>query len=318
MQRFAIQAGLILLSLLLHIWAVGGVVAVNFALVFLGFISADDGQTETELVIVPIELVELGELNNIAPVISPPEEEPEDEAPIDEPEDELLPEEEVVPEDPVDETLPEDEIEQTNPDSAPEEIAPEDVVPDLDAEPEPEPETEPEDERPEPEPKDEPAVQQPQDDLGDLLNDFENTFQSERETRKAEPKPRAQPRVLPENNTPKPQTPRRGAGERTGNTARLEALLYNYVQPCWQGVDDLPNPNRLNIRMRAELDENGNLVDLRLVEPARRPIGRDPMGIAIDRGLRAVRKCAPYKLPRDDYSEWRDIRINLGPAFEPN
>ncbi|MEM1036604.1 MAG: cell envelope integrity protein TolA [Pseudomonadota bacterium] len=322
MQRFAIQAGLALLSLLLHIWVVGGVWAVNFTLVFLGLITPMEEREQTELIVVPIELVDLGEINNIAPVITPPEEEPEDDEVIDPEEEELPPEEEeVIPEDSVDETLPEDEIEQTNPDSAPEEAVEEDVVPDLDAEPVTETEEEDSEPEPEPEPKEEPPVQrQTRDPLAGFLDDADSTFQSERQTRKRTPEPqtRTPPKPLLEDTRPKPQTPRRGAGERTANTARLEALLYNYVKPCWNGVDDLPNPSRLNIRMRAELDDNGNIIDLRLVEPARRPIGRDPMGIAVDRGLRAVRKCAPYKLPRDDYSEWRDIRINLGPAFEPN
>ncbi|MEO1642869.1 MAG: hypothetical protein AAFR74_05990, partial [Pseudomonadota bacterium] len=151
MQRYAIQAGLILLSLILHAAMIGGGVGLNRALIYFGFMSETDKQVETELVIVPIELVELGEINNIAAVIAPPEEEPEAEDAVPEPEEELPPEEEEeVPEDPVDETLPEDEIEQTNPDSAPEEVIEEDVVPDLDADPTPK--TEEEEAEPEPEP----------------------------------------------------------------------------------------------------------------------------------------------------------------------
>ncbi|MEM7493734.1 MAG: cell envelope integrity protein TolA [Pseudomonadota bacterium] len=319
MMRFGIQAGLISLSLLLHIWAIGGIWAINFTLVFLGLISPDAQREQSELVIVPIELVDLGEINNIAPIITRPEDpEPEvDEVPVEPEED--PPVEETLPEDPVDETLPEDDIEQTNPEAVAQEAIEEDVVPNLDAEPEPE--VAEEDVDPGPKPRETQAVQRAQiDPLAGFLADAESTFQSERETRKRTPEPRPEPKSEPllANNRPKPQTLRRGAGERTANTARLEALLYSYVEPCWSGVDDLPNPSQLNIRMRADLDETGNIINLRLVEPARRPIGRDPMGIAIDRGLRAVRKCAPYKLPRDDYSEWREIRINLGPAFEPS
>jgi len=279
------------------------------------YVSNTEGR-ESELVIVPIELIELGEINNIVPVIEPePETPPEDEEPAAEEEEAPEPEnEEPLPEEDVDETLPEDEIEQTQESAPPEETEPEDVVPDLT----PDPVTEPEDEEPEPEPEPKAPVQRQNSDFDDFLNQADSTFQSERETRRKRPEPKPQPKPLLEDTPPQPQTPRHGAGERTASTARLEALLYSYVRPCWTGVDDLPNPENLNVRMSAELDENGNLNNLRLVEPARRPVGRQPMGIAVDRALRAVRKCAPYKLPRDDYSEWRDIKINLGPAFAPD
>ncbi|MEL7231017.1 MAG: hypothetical protein AAGJ85_00730, partial [Pseudomonadota bacterium] len=180
MQRYAIQAGLILLSLILHAAMIGGGVGLNRALIYFGLLSDTEEQFETELVIVPIELVDLGEINNIAPVIVPPEEEPEDEDAIPEQEDELSPEEEeIIPEDPVDETLPEDEIEQTNPDSAPEEVIEDDVVPDLDAEPARK--VEEEEPEPEPEPREEPVVrrQEPVDPLAGLLDDAASTFESE-------------------------------------------------------------------------------------------------------------------------------------------
>ncbi|MEM9937489.1 MAG: hypothetical protein AAF768_01455 [Pseudomonadota bacterium] len=263
--------------------------------------------TDEEYVIIPVELVDLGEITNIAP-IREPDPEPEEEIAPEDPEEE--PEEELPPEDPepVDDTLPEDEIETASADTPPEEVTPEDVAPDLEAEPE-----EAEDETPEPE-KPAPPVQRANP-LDDFLNDADNTFQSERQTRKKEePKPVQTRSVL--SDKPAPQETRDGAGERSGNTARLEALLYNYIQPCWTGVSDQPNPETLNVRMKAELDRNGNIVDLSLVEPRRRPLGRQPMGVAVDRALRAVRKCAPYSLPAEDFSEWREISINLGPAFE--
>ncbi|MEL8055515.1 MAG: hypothetical protein AAGK66_05125 [Pseudomonadota bacterium] len=320
MQRFAIQAGLALLSLLLHIWVVGGVWAVNFTLVFLGLITPMEEREQTELIIVPIELVDLGEINNIAPVITPPEEEPEDEEVI-EPEEEELPpeEEEVIPEDPVDETLPEDEIEQTNPDSAPEEAVEEDVVPDLDAEPVTETEEEDPEPEPEPEPKKDPPVQrQTRDPFAGFLDDADSTFQSERETRKKTPEPqtRTPPKPLLEDTRPKPQTPRRGAGERTANTARLENLFYNQVEPCTVSVRDQPNWQSLNVSLEVRLRQDGTLDgDPKLIEPARRPIGRSPMGIALQRALTAVRKCQPYRLPEDDFGTWREITLNIGPEY---
>ncbi|MEM6534964.1 MAG: hypothetical protein AAF613_04910 [Pseudomonadota bacterium] len=289
------------------------------AIVSAGYVAwpfvASERYAETELVIVPVDLIELGEVTNISAVRTP-DPEPEVLEPEPEPE-ETPPEEEPEPEpDPVDELLPEDEIE-TARDAAPppEETDPEDVLPDFDAEPE---EPAPKEEEPEPEPKQPaPAVKKPVDPLADFLNSADSTFQSERETRKKQPEPKPEPKRLLEDTPPKPQAERRGAGERSGNTARLEALMYNAVRPCWTGVDDQPDPEKLNVRMSAELDKAGNLIDLRLVEPGRRPLGRSPMGVAVDRALRAVRKCAPYRLPEDEYDEWKYININLGPAFGP-
>ncbi len=265
---------------------------------------------EEELVIVPIELVDLGEITNIAPIRTPePEPEPEEPLPEPEPEPEEPELEEPEP-DSVDETLPEDEID-TSKDTAPEpEPEPEDIAPDLDAEPDPE------EDAPEPEPEDAPVKKQA-DLLDDFLNDADNTFQSERQTRAKQPEPKTPPKRLLEDTPPKQAEQRRGAGERTGNTARLEALMYNAVRPCWVGVDDQPDAEKLNVRMRAELDQDGELKSLELIEPSRRPLGRSPMGIAVDRAMRAVRKCAPYNLPDDEYDLWKDININLGPAFGP-
>ena len=318
MVRFGIQAGLITLSLLLHIWAVGGIWAINFTLVFLGLINPEAQREQSELVIVPIELVDLGEINNIAPIITPPEDpEPEGDETLVEPEEDPPVEEETLPEDLIDETLPEDDIEQTNPEAVAQEAIEEDILPNLDAEPEPELAEEEAD--PEPKPRETQAVQRAQiDPLAGFLADAESTFQSERETRKRAPEPPPEPKPEPllANTRPKPQTPRRGAGERTANTARLENLFYNQVEPCTVSVRDQPNWQSLNVRMEVRLRQDGTLDgDPSLIEPARRPIGRSPMGIAVQRALTAVRKCQPYRLPEDDFATWREITLNVGPAY---
>ncbi len=275
------------------------------------FLATSSRNHDSDAIRIPVELVDIGALNNIAPVLRPepePEEEITPEIPEEEPVEEEIPEEDP---DPVDETLPEDEIETASAQEEPEETEPEEVVPDLDAKPD---ETKKE---PEPEPEEpKPAVRQANP-LDDLLNDADRTFQSERETRKKreEPKPVRQP--LLQDTPPKPQAVRRGAGERTANTARLESLMYNKILPCWDGVDDQPHPDKLNVSMNLKLDRDGDVSDLRLIKPARRPLGNQPMGTAVDRALRAVRKCAPYNLPEEEYAEWRDINVNLGKAFTP-
>ena len=295
-------------SIALH----GAILAVSY--VGWPFLTATRA-TETEMVTIPVELVDIGEFTNIAAVRKPPPEpEVEEEVVPEEPEEEPEVEEPIEEPDPVDETLPEDEIDTASEQKPAEEEAPEDVVPDLDAEVE---EPEPED-KPKPEPEEEKSVVREPDPLDDLLNSADSTFTSERQTRKRQEEPKVEPKPLLQDTPPKPREVRKGAGERTANTARLESLLYNQIYGCWDGIDDQPNPEKLNVRMSIELDQDGNLKGrIKLVEPSREPLGRSPMRVAIERARRAVQKCAPYKLPKQEYAEWKDININLGPAFTP-
>lgn len=261
-----------------------------------------------EFVVVPVELVDVGEVTNVAPVIEPQTEaepEPEPEAPEPEPEEEDAPIEDV----PDERDLPEDDVE-TAQDAAPPEQE-DDILPDFEAETEPEPEKAPE--TPKPEQKKAPNPKEKANPLDDFLNSAESTFQSERQTKKKTQPPPAEKR--PEPAREPTQEARAGAGERTANTVRIEMLLYNQIKPCWDGVSDQPDPERLNVSMVGKLDAEGNVIDLDLKAPSRVPIGDRPMQLAIERAQRAVRKCQPYRLPRDDYDLWKEININLGPAF---
>ena len=264
----------------------------------------------TELEAVDVNFAEIGEITNIAPLFETEPEEPEEVAP-EEPEE--------VPEDPIEEEIPEAEQDVSEVEAAPAEEDPEDVLPDFEPE---EPEDEPEP-APEPVEKPEPAPRRPQDDLADFLNQSESTFKSERATRRERPEPRTlPPEEQPQTalkDAPKPAETRnrQGAGERNGNTARIESILYSKIVPCWDNVVDLPFPDRLNVRLSIKLDRDGSLSSVEFVEPARVPIGNSPMRTAMERAKRAVQKCAPYNLPDDDYNLWREGAVNLGPAFAP-
>lgn len=267
----------------------------------------------TELEAVDVNFAEIGEITNIAPLLETEPEDPEEAAP-EEPE-----EPEQIPEDPVEEELPEAEQDVADIEAAPPEENPEDVLPEFEPE-QPEEEDEPE---PAPEKKPDPAPRRPNDDLMDFLNQSDSTFKSERATRENRPEPKpvtSEPETALEN-APKPAETRnrRGSGERTANTARLETLVVSRIRnECWSGVDDLPNPERYNVQMNLQLNEDGTIAELNLIDPKRRPIGSSFMGTAIDRALRAVRKCEPYRLPSDDYEEWKEIDFYLGLGFSGN
>ena len=258
---------------------------------------------------VDVNFAEIGEVTNIAPLIAQePEEEPEETAP-EEPEE--------VPEDePVEEDIPEAEQDVGKIDEPePAEEDPEDVLPDFEQDEE-------EAEEPEPPKEPDPTPKPPADPLSDFLNQSETTFKSEIETRRKRPDPVPEPPAdepkTALENAPKPVETRnrRGAGERNGNTARLEAFIDSRIRnECWSGVDDLPNPEQYNVQMKLLLNENGTIADLSLVSPKRRPIGSSYMGTAVDRAMRAVSKCAPFRLPRDEYELWKEVDVYLGLGY---
>jgi outer membrane biosynthesis protein TonB len=243
---------------------------------------------------VPIDFVEIGLVTDIAPVQKAEEPQEEEEAVPEEVED--------VPEPP-----PEEE-------SAPEEE--EVVVPDEEAEPPP-PEKKEEPKKEEPPPKkEEPKLiekQKPKttDDL-DFLNEFEDILKDKAQDERRKPREEVPPQI----NKPvlsDAQETRPGAGERRGNTASLQAAMRRQIYTCWRGVSDLPKEDQIDVQMRVTLNRDGTLKgNVELVSPRSRPIGRS--GIAVDVALRAVRKCAPYQLPEDDYDLWKDINVTVSPT----
>lgn len=286
-------------------------IILHAAVIGSGMIVLPNYRTATfqdEVAIIPIDLVEIGAVTNVAPRIErePEEAEPEEEAPP--PLEEFLEDVDTLPE--LSEAPPE---ELPPPPPPPEEETPEpEPEPALEAEPEEEaPEPEPE---PEAEPEPEPVLREPErDPLDDILGDAANLFdRAPREPRAAPPRPAETPELRDE----APSERRRGAGERTGNIANVQALIQAQMYVCWQTVDDLPNPERLNVTLRVFLNRDGTLArNIELVDPRRAPIGDRPMTQAIERAMRAARKCAPYRLPAEDYEIWQEITMNVGPGF---
>ena len=275
---------------------------------------------EVEFIVVPIEIVDYAPDTNITAQVrrdDPVEEETPEEPP--ELEDYLenldaLPDEE--------ELLPDEEQ------LAAEDIAPPppetkepDPLPDLDKPVEEderveEPEPEPEPKEPEPEPE---IVREEQtDDFDEFLMAATNVLDKAEPRQRQAPPPAPEPEVL-RNEQPAVTAPRKAAGDRTSNTTRIEGLIAQQMELCWDGVDDLPNPERLNVTIRMTLNRDGSRDgDVQLVNPTRPPIGDRAMGQAIQRAMRAARKCSPYRIPegaQDNYDEWKDVTLRIGPGF---
>lgn len=254
--------------------------ALHLAVVGVGYIYLPSFIEDAENVhVVPIELVSLAANTNVRAQVEQPEPEPE----LDEPdiEDPIQAEPEPVEPEPQPETEPE-------PIPLPPEQEDDPVAPE--AEPEPEP-VEPD---PQPEPEPQPRRQEPaQPSLSDLLNLAEDTAQS------------AQAQTQGQNQA------RVGAG--TANTANIRDLMFTQVRRCWRMPADAPNPEQLGVTVSIRLERNGTLAEPpRLHDEARVMGSSNPyLQVAGERAVRAVVECQPYRLPPEDYSQWRSTTLNF-------
>lgn len=126
---------------------------------------------------------------------------------------------------------------------------------------------------------------------------------------------------------PLPPTEPPAAGESYGPP--IDPMLEEHVvrvlqaemRRCWRMPTDLPNPDRLVVTLLFELNQDGTLRGApRIIHPRNYRSDAD-YRTAVERALRAVRRCAPYPFPedpivRDHYEAWREIEMTF--AARPN
>ena len=235
----------------------------------------------------PVELVTIDEFTSLRDL---PDPEPTPEPPV---EKELEPEPEPEPE-PIAE-LPEPEpapapAQVPEPAPAPEPVP--ELVAEAEAEPEPEPEPKPQT-RPTPprvEPK--PAFDPTQ--IAALLDKLPDE----------EPQPvvRAQPQRVAVNNAPTRVT-----------VSEIDAFKIQ-MQRCWTIPAGAANAEGLAVQIRVFLRLDGSIAQpLQLINTARLVAGDSQFRAAADSAMRAIRRCAPYRMPSDKYEEWREMDLNFDP-----
>ncbi|HAQ36138.1 MAG: hypothetical protein CMF74_10595 [Maricaulis sp.] len=243
--------------------------------------------------VVPVDLVTLSDITNVRartpePVVETP---PVEETPVDEAVVEAPPAE---------------------PEPAPAEAEPEAVAPDpTEAEPEPEaaePEVRedpvtPTQQTPEPRERPEPPRQQPAtqaqpdaldlDSLSDLVNQSRDTPASRTASLQGETQ--------------------RAVGAGTADTATLADLIRSQANRCWRNSRDAPNPERLIVNVQVRLNRDGSLAAPPVAENAGRiRASGDPYWqVAQERALAAIIDCAPYRLPSEQYAQWRLIDVTF-------
>ncbi len=95
-----------------------------------------------------------------------------------------------------------------------------------------------------------------------------------------------------------------GIGAQTAMTADLVALLASEVMRCYSPPVGAPHPGDLVVDFDVLLNPDGSVSR----SPQWLDQSSNPYSVAAaDAARRAIYTCAPYKLPADRYSQWREI-----------
>jgi outer membrane biosynthesis protein TonB len=96
----------------------------------------------------------------------------------------------------------------------------------------------------------------------------------------------------------------RGFGDQSAMTMDLADAISNKIAQCWSPQVGAPRSQELVVDFDLLLNPDGSVVsansdDLQSNDPYTRA--------AASAARRAIYECAPYQLPRDRYSQWREI-----------
>ena len=102
-------------------------------------------------------------------------------------------------------------------------------------------------------------------------------------------------------------------GTSTGRAASLSQseidALRAQIQACWNPPAGAAEAKDLIVKVRLMLNQDGTLSS----EPSVVNRGDGAFQIAAESAMRAVRRCAPYKLPIAKYEVWKDVEVTFDP-----
>ncbi len=107
----------------------------------------------------------------------------------------------------------------------------------------------------------------------------------------------------------------RGIGQQDAMTMDLVDSLRNQIAQCWNAPVGSPHPEQLIVTLEVFLNPDGSVAQPpQLAADSQAAAAGDPfMRAAADAAKRAIFVCAPYKLPGDRYSTWRDLDVTFDP-----
>ena len=101
----------------------------------------------------------------------------------------------------------------------------------------------------------------------------------------------------------------KGIGAMNAMTADLQDALRSQIAQCWSPPVGAPRPEELVVDFDLLLNSDGSVAQPpQLVASSAAAAAGDPYTrAAAEAAQRAIYECAPYKLPADRYSQWREI-----------
>jgi outer membrane biosynthesis protein TonB len=107
----------------------------------------------------------------------------------------------------------------------------------------------------------------------------------------------------------------KGFGPQTAMTVELQDSLRSQIQQCWNPPVGAPHPEEMVVEFELFLNQNGSVAQPpQLSAESQGAVARDSYArAAAEAARRAIYTCAPYKLPADQYGQWRDITLTFDP-----
>jgi hypothetical protein len=104
-----------------------------------------------------------------------------------------------------------------------------------------------------------------------------------------------------------------GAGAQTAMTESEIDALRSQMMKCWNVPIGAPDPRALVLRVKVDLNQDGTVSGA--------PQLLDTQGLsdpyfraASESAIRAVKMCAPYKLPTEKYDAWNEVTVTFDPT----
>lgn len=95
------------------------------------------------------------------------------------------------------------------------------------------------------------------------------------------------------------------------NRSSVGEILRERLASCWSIQIPASDYGKIRAVVELWLNRDGSLARVPVVvESSPGPLGQS----AAESALRAVRRCAPYELPADQYDDWRHVRVAFDPA----
>lgn len=116
---------------------------------------------------------------------------------------------------------------------------------------------------------------------------------------------------------PKPQaqaSPTAPSGGAPKLTMSEKDALKRQVERCWSPPVGAPNAADLRVQVRIQLRPDGTLAgNPQLINRGGLASGDPYFRAAAESAIRAIRQCAPYKMPPQKYASWKDVDLNFDP-----